>query len=457
MDDSGVLLFRCASCGREYRLALAKVPPGGASGPCKTCGQIIAVRPDGSLAGAERISTPAAPEQRTGAGPPTARPAVDPGAASRPLAWELQTEGQSLGPFGPDEMRELIASGRLSKERMVRSPGGEWAPAGSLPALAGFFPAEAPVRPEADEGPIGSEEGCYAHPSAPPSFQCTQCMRYLCDSCVVERALTNLNHPVKVCGACGGTVTALRRKPRWTPFYRDMPRVLSAPLRGTDGLLAFGVMALLQVLKIPCRLAGMAGLAGVLILTVFQTAFYLHLIREVASGSYDFPEWPEMNQFVDMFFSFLKVLFVTVYSLVPAFCLVLLPGASAMNLLLGPRGMGQGAVAAPALVLTGVVMLCYAFYLPLCIAIVAVFETVLPALNPVLIVRIIARIGMPYVAAVALFISLMVIVRGVVAGLGHLPMAGMVSEAVLTVYGELVSAYILGRVIYENEERIAWH
>jgi hypothetical protein len=200
----------------------------------------------------------------------------------------------------------------------------------------------------------------------------------------------------------------------------------------------------------------MAGLAGVLILTVFQTAFYLHLIREVANGSYDFPEWPEMSQFLDMFFSFLKVLFVTVYSLVPAFCLVLVPGASAMNLLLGPRGMEHGGVAAPALVLTGVVMLCYAFYLPVCIAIVAVFETVLPALNPVLIVRIIARIGMPYAAAVALFISLMVIVRGVIAALGHLPMAGAVSEAVLTVYGELVSAYILGRVIYENEESIAW-
>ncbi len=456
MDDSGVLLFRCDSCGREYRLALAKVPPGGATGPCKACGRIIGVHPDGSLAGAVWISTPAAPEPRTGAGPPAARPAADSGAASCAPAWEIQTEGQSMGPFGPDEMRELIASGRLSKERMVRPPGGEWAPAGSLPALAGFLPAEEPVQPEADEGPIGSEEGCYAHPSAPPGFQCSRCMRYLCESCVVEKALTNLNHPVKVCGACGGTVTAIRRKPRWPPFYRDMPKVLTAPLRGTDGLLALGVMALLQVLKIPCRLAGLGGLAGVLILTVFQTAFYLHLIREVASGSYDFPEWPDMSQFVDMLVSFLKVLFVTLYSLVPAFCLVLVPGASAMHLLLGPRAMGHGAVAAPALVLTGVVMLCYAFYLPICIAIVAVFETVLPALNPVLIVRIIGRIGMPYVAAVALFISLMVIARGIMAALGHLPMAGAVSEAVLTVYGELVSAYILGRVIYENEERIAW-
>ena len=51
----------------------------------------------------------------------------------------------------------------------------------------------------------------------------------------------------------------------------------------------------------------------------------------------------------------------------------------------------------------------YLVYLPICVAIVALFETVLPGLNPILIFRIISRIGPPYFMAVALWGSLIVI------------------------------------------------
>jgi hypothetical protein len=108
-------------------------------------------------------------------------------------------------------------------------------------------------------------------------------------------------------------------------------------------------------------------------------------------------------------------------------------------------------------VATALIFLFYLTYLPICVAIVAIFNTVLPALNPVLIIRIIFRLGAPYFTAVLLWAAFIVIEGGIGWVLGHVPVLGAVVAAPFSVYFTLVSAYVLGRVCYENEEKIGWY
>ncbi len=234
-----------------------------------------------------------------------------------------------------------------------------------------------------------------------------------------------------------------------------------APFKG-HALFYFFFLSFLEVVKIPCRFAGLYGFAAIFILTCFQYAFYIHLVREVANGSYDFPEWPDTNNFTDMAMSFLKVLVVSVISLVPlilVFCL----GSAGLSTLIhmtggGPPGEALHAAALPLLLLIIIMFVFYLIYLPICIAIVALFETVLPGLNPFLIFRILSRIGSPYFIAVALWGSLIIILAFAETMLNRsLGLFGVMVAAPLDVYVMLVSAYILGRVCYENEEKIGWY
>jgi hypothetical protein len=359
-------------------------------------------------------------------------------------------------------MRELAASGRLSLEQAVKPVGGTWATVAATPALASLFHpaagstgAEEPF-PEA----VGDEDHCWAHPDKVPARTCARCGRYLCEDCLKPLQGQSGAKPVLLCAACGGTTAALNRRAKWPPFYRDLGQVFASPFKG-GAWIYFLFMAFLEVLKVPCQFAPLVGIGALFVLACVQATFYIHLIREVANGSYDLPEWPDATNYWDMVVTFLKTILVVLISLIPVIILFCVGGASigVMAGMAGAAGSKEAIVAAlgPLFVLVLLVGLFYLVYLPICMAIVAVFDTVLPALNPILIFRIIFRIGGPYFIAVVLWICLLIM--GGVAGafLGKVPVAGALALAPITVYLNLVSTYILGRVCYENEEKIGWH
>jgi hypothetical protein len=420
---------------------LSRIPKEGATGKCGRCGTRLTLLPDGTLRGARADPQPAGTAEAS--------------------SWEIEKEGQTLGPFSTEEMRELVALGHLLPDHLVRPAGGEWTLLAACPSLASVLQQEAG---EAEGGTAegeeryGSSQECYAHPQAEPGYECTQCQRYLCPACVRESPLRGGVRPVLICSACGGLAKPLESRRTWTPFYRDMGQVLTAPLKG-HALLYFAILSFLQVLKVPAASGFVWGLAAVFILTVFQTSFYLHLIQQVANGSYDFPEWPESSDFLDMTVSVLKVTFVSVVALIPAILVAVVTGVGVFGLLLGGAAAGGRTLAAlgPVAAALLVLGLFYLFYLPMCITIVAVFDTVLPALNPLLIVRIILRIGPPYVAAVALVAAMSVWDTAISGLLDPIPILGKVLAAPVSVYSSLVACYVMGRVVYENEEKIGWH
>ena len=436
------LTFKCPACGHPHVVDPSKIPLKGAKGPCKKCGALIAVHRDGVISMAGNKS----PAETTGASEGV---------------WFLRHDGGEIGPFTLDELGELADSGGLSPDRPVHQGDGRWMSAGAFPALAAIFNAQATVTPPEDLA-TGDEDHCFAHEGAVPVRQCAQCGRFLCEACLkpFEKGTMGVK-PILLCSACGGTTMVLKRREKWTPFYRDMTYVLSSPFKG-HALFYFGFLSFLEMVKIPCRFAGLYGFAAIFIVTSFQFAFYIHLVREVANGSYDFPEWPDTTNFGDMAVTFLKVLVVAFVSLVPLILLFCV-GSAGFSALLHFTGGGapREALNAAALPFTLLLLLMFVFYLiylPICVAIVALFETVLPGLNPVLIFRIISRIGPPYFMAVALWGSLIVILAFAEALLNKsMGLLGVLLTAPFAVYVMLVSAYILGRVCYENEEKIGWY
>ncbi|MEW5763379.1 MAG: DUF4013 domain-containing protein [Acidobacteriota bacterium] len=442
---SGKLTFRCPSCGHPHEVDPSRLPAAGAKGPCKGCGVRLVLYRDGGV----RLE-----------GPEAKAPSPQKSPVSE--SWTVKMGDSELGPFSHEEMRELAANGRLSLDQPVKPSGGAWVTVAAIPVLASLVARTSGSSSEEEPPPdaIGDEDRCYAHPDTPPARVCARCGRFLCEACLKPLQGQPGVKPVFLCSACGGTTAALHRRAKWIPFYRDLGQVFASPFKG-GAWIYFIFMAFLEALKVPCQFAPLVGMAALFVLACVQATFYIHLIREVANGSYDLPEWPDATNYWDMVVTFLKTILVVLISLIPVILLFCLGGAGigVMAGLAGAAGSKEAVVAAlgPLFVLVLLVGLFYLIYLPICMAIVAVFDTVLPALNPILIFRIIFRIGGPYFIAVTLWLCLLVI--GGVAGafLGKVPVAGALALAPLTVYLNLVSAYILGRVCYENEEKIGWH
>ncbi len=90
--------------------------------------------------------------QAGGAAPQAAAPA--PQAAPPPppppaeAAWHIAENGATKGPFGMNDLQQMLTSGGLSRKTLVWTAGQDgWKPAGEVPALAGLFAASPPPPP----------------------------------------------------------------------------------------------------------------------------------------------------------------------------------------------------------------------------------------------------------------------------------------------------------------------
>jgi membrane protease subunit (stomatin/prohibitin family) len=79
------------------------------------------------------------------------QPGMFPGAApagmppALPVQWHVAVNGQTLGPYGPDQLAAGVASGQINRSTLVWTSGmSGWLPAGQVPQLAGTFGALAP-------------------------------------------------------------------------------------------------------------------------------------------------------------------------------------------------------------------------------------------------------------------------------------------------------------------------
>jgi len=146
---------------------------------------------------------------------------------------------------------------------------------------------------------------------------------------------------------------------------------------------------------------------------------------------------------------------VTIISLLPALILACV-GGMGMGIMSGLMGTGGSSASGLVVIILIIAGIFYLFYLPICVAIVALFKTVVPALNPVIIFRIISRIGKPYLYGVGLWGSFLVVQIVLKAFFVRFGLLGGLFASPFYVYTILLFCYVLGRVTYENEPKIGW-
>jgi len=115
---------------------------------------VAAANPAGGLAGAGvglGMGLAVAQQMGTGPGGPGGSPTPAPQAPPPPpVAWHVAEGQRALGPFGPAQLAEAVAQGRLRPETLVWSQGmAQWLQAAQVPEIAALFRAAPPPVPGA--------------------------------------------------------------------------------------------------------------------------------------------------------------------------------------------------------------------------------------------------------------------------------------------------------------------
>ncbi|HTU62331.1 MAG TPA: GYF domain-containing protein, partial [Polyangiales bacterium] len=119
----------CGSCQAKYSIADEKVAGKVFRIRCKRCGEVIVVR--GDQDSPEAGVTVAA----NGNGQAAQAPAAAAEAPSDGI-WHVVINGEQAGPYSPQQLGELVASGQLDWEAYVWSEGFEnWQPMREVPDL----------------------------------------------------------------------------------------------------------------------------------------------------------------------------------------------------------------------------------------------------------------------------------------------------------------------------------
>ena len=121
----------CGSCQAKYSIADEKVAGKVFRIRCKRCGEVIVVR--GDQDSPEANATVAAQGNEPSAQAPTAAAAAKPPTDG---VWHVVINGEQAGPYSPQQLADLVASGQLDWEAYVWSEGFEnWQPMRDVPVL----------------------------------------------------------------------------------------------------------------------------------------------------------------------------------------------------------------------------------------------------------------------------------------------------------------------------------
>jgi hypothetical protein len=175
----------------------------------------------------------------------------------------------------------------------------------------------------------------------------------------------------------------------------------------------------------------------------------LRIIGDSATGKDYPPEFPELSDmWSDMILPALQFAAVTIISWAPAVI---------WTILLIVRG-GIFALATPTFLIGFVICAIFALiYYPMVLAILGIWNSLAPALNPALIFRLIGRILKEYIIFLvfwygAWFIKLLMYI---VASM-TMPMGASIVGVIIECYLFIVLLHMLGRMCYQTESKLAW-
>jgi hypothetical protein len=293
---------------------------------------------------------------------------------------------------------------------------------------------ELPVR-ERTRAPSRNAPRCDNHPSVPARWRCDRCRKALCPSCVQQRTVQRL--ALEIC-KCGGRCVPLSEAERGVArgTTEQLVAAFGYPLRGQSWPLLLTGAAFFFGGSIVATYSLAVGILLHLLLAAYLVAYVIRIIAETAIGREQPPEWPGAD---DLWESFVK-----------PFLLVNLAGV----LCAGPglAFLFHAGVEAPvgwALLLAG------GFCFPMALTAVAMFQTV-SALNPMLVMRSIARIPFGYAVAACLFFAASLLKAAGDSVSEMIPYVGALIGCVASLYFLMVEARILGLLYRIHQTRLGW-
>lgn len=244
-----------------------------------------------------------------------------------------------------------------------------------------------------------------------------------------------------VCTVCGGMAERLMRPRRIKPYWAMI---------GTFIVAILSPQGMIQLAAIATALYGLSsfGLAGVAMF-IF-TGYYFQVIRMAAQGS---EQLPEPADFVDLF-----DLFLPPFRLSVATAFIWLPASIYIYKVIGfwPAFRDPAhALADPVLFL---IIFLGVLYFPAAIITAAVAESTLAMLNPLITVRMIFRIPVQYLLTMIVWAVLSVtngasmFILGRLLAFVRIPLVVPIVTTMLGMMIPIVTAFILGRLIFQNGE-----
>lgn len=108
--------------------------------------------------------------------------------------------------------------------------------------------------------------------------------------------------------------------------------------------------------------------------------------------------------------------------------------------------------------LVGAIICCtFAFvYYPMCLGVTAVWDVLIPILNPFFIFRLIGRVLKEYIIFLLLFAVLLVMGFLPTLPLALIPIVGAMIASLISCYFYCVSSFMLGRFCYANDRALGW-
>lgn len=225
-------------------------------------------------------------------------------------------------------------------------------------------------------------------------------------------------------------------------FFEELPRALLYPFTG-DGryFLFFGTIGALALKVV--GIVPVIGWIAALLLAGYFFAYMFKIVRETAVGENEMAGFPELTDvWDDVVRPFSQVLLIFIGCLVPAVAAGVLLVQEVHQLVWLPE----------LLLLAGLV------YLPMALLIVAVFDSVLGALNPLIGIPSILRVPLRYLVILMMFFAL-AIVRAVIGQLtewGLPTWAGLLVLAFLGFYTAIVQARLLGLIFKTGAADLNW-
>ena len=222
------------------------------------------------------------------------------------------------------------------------------------------------------------------------------------------------------------------------PMGRRVVQGLLYPIGGGEALMLIG-LAILSAIPI-------IGILG----TLATTLIMVSIVRASADGRTKMPLIDTSDAWT-LLTTYLKVLFVTLVSLLPV---IIFGWTAFVQVLLGKMNV------IPALAGIFVLLAIAAVYYPACLATIAVWDSVLDALNPVYVFRVIQRIGADYFIVVAMWFVATAVTTLMSSPflnpLAAVPIVGGLFANFLSFWALFYVSHLLGYAVYRHSPELGW-